>query len=120
MIHQGYYATDPLNSDMEEAWDEWLREVPLLASFSIPRCIKPSAASVKEAELHHFSDGAVSYLRAILEDNTIHTCIIITKSRPPFKGATIPRLELAGALEAVRLNKILVEELNIILKPSVF
>ena len=118
---------DPLDSVMEEAWDQWLEELPSLANFSISRCIKPSAVPIKEAELHHFSDasqyayGAVSYLRMTLEDNTIHTCIMMAKSRlAPMKGATIPRLELAGALEAVRLDKILIEEMSIPLKTSVF
>jgi transposase InsO family protein len=44
----------------------------------------------------------------------------MAKSRlTPLKGSTIPRLELAGALEAVRLDKILRKELNIH-QPSVF
>ena len=117
---------DKLDSDVEESWSRWLEDLQLLSGFSFPRCIKPTAEPIKEAQLHHFSDasqyayGAASYLRLTMEDDTVHTCLLMAKSRlAPLKGATIPRLELAGALESVRLDKILIEELDIPLTPSV-
>ena len=118
---------EPMNPATLEKWAQWKDSLALLNDFSLPRCIKQSAARIKEAEIHHFSDasekayGAVSYLRMILDDDTISTGIIMAKSRlAPIKGSTIPRLELAGALEAVRLDKILRRELTIELKPSKF
>nr|XP_027231842.1 uncharacterized protein LOC113823416 [Penaeus vannamei] len=65
--------------------------------------------------------GVASYLRVTLEDNSVYINLIMAKSRlAPLKGSTIPRLELAGALEAVRLDKILTKELEIPLEISVY
>ena len=118
---------EPLPVELEEQWGRWLEDLHEIMKFKVPRCIKPVGIPVKRAQLHHFADaseygyGAASYLKVILEDNSVHVNLIKAKSRlAPLKGSTIPRLELAGALEAVRLDKILIEELEIPLDSSVY
>jgi len=117
----------PLPIELEEQWGRWLADLPEIKRFKVPRCFNPTALTIKKAQLHHFSDaseygyGVASYLRVTLEDNSVYINLIMAKSRlAPLKGSTIPRLELAGALEAVRLDKILTKELEIPLEISVY
>lgn len=118
---------DTLDMQIETQWNRWLNDLSLVGTFTIPRCVKPSTTPIKKAQLHHFGDaseyayGAVSYLRLLLEDGSIYVNLIMAKSRlAPLKGSTVPRLELAGALEAIRLDTILTQELEIPLQTSVF
>lgn len=99
---------ESLPRDMEEQWGRWLNDLPLIEEFSIPRCIMPNKPLVKTAQLHHFCDaseygyGAVAYLRTVSEDQKVSVNILMAKSKlAPLKGSTIPRLELAEALESV-------------------
>nr|XP_027231846.1 uncharacterized protein LOC113823419 [Penaeus vannamei] len=108
-------------------WNWRLADLPEIKRFNVPRCFNPTALTIKKAQLHHFSDaseygyGVASYLRVTLEDNSVYINLIMVKScLAPLKGSTIPRLELAGALEAVRLDKILTKELEIPLEISVY
>nr|XP_027230539.1 uncharacterized protein LOC113822194 [Penaeus vannamei] len=117
---------------LQKGWDEplpgtGLADLPEIKRFKVPRCFNPTGLTIKKAQLHHFSDaseygyGVASYLRVTLEDNSVYINLIMAKSRlAPLKGSTIPRLELAGALEAVRLDKILTKELEIPLEISVY
>ena len=85
------------------------------------RYFKPrDFGSIKEVELHIFSDGsrvgysAVAYLRLVDQDDTIHCCFVLGKARvAPIREITIPRLELSAAVISVKLNKIIQEELDI-------
>ncbi|XP_014663229.1 PREDICTED: uncharacterized protein LOC106805948 [Priapulus caudatus] len=118
---------DPLPRDLEDQWGRWLAQLPAVMGFKIPRCVKPAGKTVRTAQLHHFSDasecayGAVSYLRLVSEDDEIHVNIVMAKARlAPLKGSTIPRLELAGAMEAMKLDKLVHQELEFALEESVF
>ncbi len=118
---------DPLPTELEDPWGRWLADLPKLKVLAVPRCVKPKGTQIVSAQLHHFSDaselayGAASYLRLVCSDGSIQVHLMMAKSRlAPLKGSTIPRLELAGALEAVRLDKILQEELDIELQPAEF
>ena len=118
---------EPLPRYIEKQWGRWLDDLPVIKELNIPRCIMPDKSTVKEVQLHHFCDasqygyGAVAYLLTVHEDQTVTVNLLMAKSRlAPLKGSTIPRLELAGALEAVRLDKILQEELQMPLKESVY
>lgn len=118
---------ESLPRQMGEQWGRWLNDLPLIKKFSIPRCAIPNEVLVKTLQLHYFCDaseygyGAVAYLRTNNVDDTVSVDIVMAKSRlSPLKGSTIPRLELAGALEAVRLDKLLQEELHIPLEESIF
>ena len=117
----------PLDSEIGARWERWLQDLELIKEYSIPRCINPSGGPIKEAQLHHFSDaseyayGAASYLRMILQDGSVQVCLMMAKARlAPLKGCTIPRLELAGALESIRLEQILQREIQVPLRTSIF
>jgi len=109
-------------SDLE-TWIKWINNLPLLESIQIPRCVMPKFTefgSTKKIELHHFADacdkgyGSVSYLRIISNNGDVHCSLLFAKSRvSPLKKITTPRLELTAATLAVKLNRILLSELQI-------
>lgn len=79
------------------------------------------------AQLHHFSDasenayGTVSYLLVENDQGEKHCAFLMGKSRvAPLKRVTIPRLELTAAVVAVKVDKMLHQELQVPLQPSVF
>ena len=116
-----------LPREMEEQWGRWLNDLPIIKEFNIPRCAIPDKNLVKTLQLHYFCDasecgyGAVAYLRTDNVDDTVSVNILMAKSRlAPLKGSTIPRLELASALEAMRLDKLLQEELQVPLEQSIY
>ena len=118
---------DAMPAELVEQWRRWLQDLPLIQNFAIPRCLKPKDVETVSAELHHFADaserayGAVSYLRMVDDDGNSHCSFLMSKSRlAPIKPTTIPRLELAAAVEAVKLDKLLQRELEIPLQESVY
>lgn len=76
------------------------------------RCFKPTGlGGVTKVQLHHFSDasengyGAVSYLQIVDNEGLAKCSFVLAKSCvAPFKVMAIPRLELAAAVVAVKLN----------------
>ena len=118
---------DSLPTEMQDPWGRWLADLPKLKGFAVPRCLKPKGKKIESAQLHHFSDalemayGAASYIRVVCLDGSVQVHLLMAKSRlASLKGSTIPRLELAGALEAVRLDRILQQELEVEPQPAVF
>ncbi|XP_020629771.1 uncharacterized protein LOC110066860 [Orbicella faveolata] len=105
----------------KQKWEAWLRELPKLEQYKIPRCFKPPDFSgIQQHELHHFSDvssqgyGAVSYLRQINVNGKVHCFLIMAKSRlAPLKAMTIPRMELSAAVLATRLDHMIRQELDL-------
>ena len=72
-----------------------------------------------QMQLHVFADasnvarGEVSYVRMICRD-TIACCLIMAKSHIAGTGqTTIPRLELEAALDAVKLSRLIRQELDL-------
>ena len=115
---------DKIPEDVIEQWGRWLQDLEVLTQLRIPRCLVPFKPD--SATLHHFADAsercyaAVSYLRLVSENN-VKCQLLMSKSRlAPIKPTTIPRLELAAAVEAVKLDKLLRTELSIPLEESVF
>ena len=112
---------DPIPETSKQKWEAWLRELPKLEQFQIPRCFKPQEFSdVKRCELHHFSDasnqgyGAVSYLRQINAVGKVHCSLIMAKSRlAPLKAMTIPRMVLSAAVLATRLDWMIKQEVTL-------
>lgn len=94
----------------------------------IPRCFKQASFDIPlVTEVHHFADAsqiayrAVSYLRFVNEAKNVHCSLLKPKSRlAHVKPITVPRLELSAAVLAVRLDRTLREELELIIDRSVF
>ena len=70
---------EPVPESSNRKWEAWLKDLPKLETFKIPRCFRPpNFAKVQQSELHHFADasdqgyGAVSYLRQIHTNGKIH------------------------------------------------
>ena len=79
------------------------------------------------AEVHNFCDGSqagngcCSYIRVINETGQSHVALMIAKSRlAPLKRKTMPRLELASAVLAVKMNNVIRQELDVPVVESTF
>jgi hypothetical protein len=99
---------NPLPNEMKIRWELFYQELEELGSLPIPRKCKPYIS--KAIELHGFSDasqeayGGCIFVRSKDDDGNWHSHLLCAKSRvAPLKGATIPRMELCGALVLARL-----------------
>ncbi|KAL0146847.1 hypothetical protein M9458_057786, partial [Cirrhinus mrigala] len=109
-----------------EVWERWMKDVTHLSNVHVSRCFKPTKFGCTiAAQLHHFSDaseyayGTVSYL--LNERGEKHCSFLMGKSRvAPLKRVTIPRLELTAAVVAVKVDKMLQQEMQVPLQQSVF
>ena len=109
-------------------WEKWLRDLPKIEEFTIPRCVKPKEfTDVSFCQLHHFSDasqigyGTASYIRFVNSKGKFHCTLLMGKSRlSPLKSITIPRLELSAAVLSVKMDKMIRHELNIPVQDSFF
>ncbi|XP_014835554.1 PREDICTED: uncharacterized protein LOC106913412, partial [Poecilia mexicana] len=120
MWEKGLSWDEPLPTDLEEKWEQWCVELPLLHLVSIPRWyhteINKESHTVK---LHVYCDasekayGAVAYLQGQNNLEETITSFVASKSRvAPLKKMTLPRLELMGALIGARLGYSLLKPLN--------
>lgn len=118
---------EEIPEDVANRWFAWLSDLSQFANFSVRRCIKPEGfGSVVSAQLHHFSDasekgyGVVSYIRIQNSHGQVHCSFLLGKSRvTPLKPVTVPRLELTAATIAVKMDKLMKQELRMDLKESV-
>ena len=111
---------DEVPSEYKRRWEIWTAELPKLEKLQVNRCIKGSSSEndiVKE--LHVFSDascigyGCAAYLRLIGESGSVGVSFLMGKSRlAPRKMVTIPRLELTAATVAVKIGRMLNQELE--------
>ncbi|KAJ8332985.1 hypothetical protein SKAU_G00418810 [Synaphobranchus kaupii] len=109
-------------------WKGWTEDVTHLSDFQVNRCLKPSDfGCTATARLHHFSDaseyayGTVSYLLLENKEGQKHCSFLVGKSRvASLKQVTIPRLELTAAVIAVKIDKMLRQELDVPLQQSIF
>lgn len=119
---------EEIEGEHARRWQEWLADMQSLAEFSIQRCIKTEEfGSTQSAQLHHFADASeegyasASYLLLTSHENKKHCSLLIGKARvSPLKHVTIPRLELTAAAVAVKMDRLLKEELKIPLEKSTF
>ncbi|XP_030836004.1 uncharacterized protein LOC115921870 [Strongylocentrotus purpuratus] len=107
--------------DLLKKWETWKRELPRLSDFKLSRCLKPEGyENPKSVTLHHFADasekgyGTVSYLRMVNTRDEVQCSFLLSKSRvAPLKQTSIPRMELTAATVAVRIDKMVKQELDI-------
>ena len=125
---QDYGWDEEIPEEKLVRWREWLNDLPKLKNVTMPRSVKPPEfGELRSIQLHHFSDaseegyGAVSYLRLVNATGNIHCGILMGKSRvAPLKTITIPRMELTAATVAVKLDKLIQEELTLPIHETVF
>ena len=102
---------DPLEGELYQSWTEWTSELEDLENVTIRRCYKPSNfGTVKNIELHYFSDasysgyGQCTYVRMINTEYKKHCALVMAKARvTPKKVLTMPRLELMAAVTSVKI-----------------
>ncbi|KAJ8385589.1 hypothetical protein AAFF_G00184510 [Aldrovandia affinis] len=111
-----------------QIWRKWLADLEQLSSFHVERSIKPTGfGPTKTAQLHHFSDasengyGTVTYILLTNTQGKKHISFLMGKSRvAPLKQVTIPRMELMAAVVAVKVDKMMKQELQVPLERSIF
>lgn len=101
---------DVLPELLHEQWKKFLIDLPNIEHIAIPRWIHFSPNRVQSLQLHTFCDGSTLayaanvYIRIQYTDSSIHTHLLIAKSKvTPTKPLSIPRIELCGAELATRL-----------------
>ena len=103
-------------------YDQWFSLFKDLLSVSVlrfPRCIKPKEC-VGKPELVIFSDGstkaygAVAYIRFKVSDDEFVCRLLMSKGKlAPMKSLPIPKVELCGAVLAVRLMCFILEQMRL-------
>ena len=119
---------DKIPDEDLQRWKSWLETLPKLEQFSVDRCFKPpDFGEVISSQLHYFSDasevayGAVAYLRLVNASGVVYCSFVIGKSRlSPLKPVTIPRLELSAAVLSTRLDRMILEEIEVAVDESVY
>jgi transposase InsO family protein len=104
-----------------QSWRRWLADLHIIEQFKIPRSVTPqNFGQMAYYELHHFCDasvrayGVVSYVRVVNEVGEVNCTLMMAKSRlAPIKAITIPRLELMAAAQAVKQDKLCMQELEL-------
>ena len=106
---------DEISAGHKAIRQKWLDNLPKISNYTVPGCTIPDGfGQVEEARLHHFADAsnvayaAVSFIRVRNVRNEVHCTLLIAKTRlAPIKAITIPRLELAAATLAIKLDCLL-------------
>ena len=119
---------DPIPQVFSLQWTGWLLDLERVAELKVNRCIKPKGfRGPIHGQLHHFADasdhgyGTVSYLRLENQDKEVHMAFMLGKARvAPLKQTTIPRLELTAAVLAVKVDRMLRNEMPLDLEESCF
>ena len=105
-----------------EKWSQWVEGLPVMSKVSIDRCFQPTAIdnTSSKVELHMFSDaseyayGAAVYINIYDASRRSKCSLVMGKSRlAPIKAISIPRLELAAAVLAVKLYQLVSQELDL-------
>ncbi|XP_027839404.2 uncharacterized protein LOC114121329 [Aphis gossypii] len=98
----------PLSAEIVQKWHQYWSDINTLKTLEIPR--KAVACAGVWTEFHGFCDasenayGACIYVRSKLPSGIWQSRLLCASTRvAPLKGATIPRLELGGALILAQL-----------------
>ena len=127
MWTKGLDWDDELTEPLTNSARAWFGELGELKHIRIPRCLWKNGMIADTMSLHTFVDasesayGAVVYARCQYEDGSVSTNIVAAKTRvSPNIAASIPRLELMGAVVGVRLTTRIAEVLGIQMTKSTF
>lgn len=120
MWERGLSWDEELPPDLNQQWNSWCSELPLIHQISIPRWYgERNEASSGTLRLHVFCDAsekaysAVAYLQWEEKNGGMAACLVASKSRvAPLKKLTLPRLELMGAMIGARLGRNLINLLQ--------
>ncbi|XP_015770184.1 PREDICTED: uncharacterized protein LOC107348648 [Acropora digitifera] len=106
----------PLDSDIENSWETWKKELATIDQIRVPRCLLRNLCSVDKVELHGFGDaskrgyGSVVYICA--KDKVGNR---IAKSwAAPVKRVSLPRLEVLAAYITAKLLDYVIQALPIV------
>ncbi len=99
----------PIPDTIMQQWNRWTATLNTLKDFKVPRALTLSN-EIKNIQLHAFCDastlgfGSVVYLRVTYATNVVNVNFVSSKSRvAPLRPLTVPKLELQGAIVALRL-----------------
>ncbi|XP_003369654.1 Pao retrotransposon peptidase family protein [Trichinella spiralis] len=118
---RGVAWDESLPEEVERHWVIWKRELVDLPFVRFPRALVPvPLEQAKRTELHAFCDaserayGAVVYLRVETASGSERVSLVAAKTRiTPVKRLSLLRLELKGALTALRLIRFAQEALQL-------
>ncbi|XP_055711552.1 uncharacterized protein LOC129806804 [Phlebotomus papatasi] len=112
------WDSDIEDPDILQRWTEYQQSIRDISQISIPRCITPHSAT-HTTQLIAFSDASIKgyaaciYIRTVTPDGEESCRLLCAKSRvAPIKQVTIPRLELCGAVLAVKLIRVVQQSLT--------
>ncbi|KAK3086822.1 hypothetical protein FSP39_023974 [Pinctada imbricata] len=120
LCKSGIKWDDKITGKLEKVWTAWLSQAKELESVKIPRCYKPRDMDrIVSCQLHVFADasevgmGVVIYMRLTDDNSRIRCSFVLGKARvTPLKAVTIPRLELTACTMAVKLSKVIADQLE--------
>ncbi|XP_045032645.1 uncharacterized protein LOC123474497 [Daphnia magna] len=105
--------------EIQHQWNKWTTNLSQLEAFKIPRALT-SSSDIQDIQLHAFCDastvwiGSVVYLRVTYRNNIVAVNFVTSKPRvAPLRPLTVPKLELQGAVVALRLVKFVQSTLRI-------
>ncbi|XP_066936508.1 uncharacterized protein [Clytia hemisphaerica] len=109
---------EEVSKSLKNRYEDWLCRMSDIAStVAIPR--SRNLEGDQDVQLHIFCDAsekafaALAYVR-IESEGTVSCHILLSKSRvAPLKRLTLPRLELQGAVIAVRMKETIVDEIDV-------
>ena len=109
---------DPLPSNIATPWNEWVKQVHYLHFLDVPRHLY--VKNPVHIELHVFSDAselaaaAAVYARSVDAKGKVQVTLVAAKTKlAPIQTASIPRLELMGALLGAQLGHKVQKCLNV-------
>ncbi len=120
---------DPIPEPYLSSWKRWTDDLPIIAKFSIPRCLNVFGSKSVICDLHIFSDASeyayASVAYGVFYDTNKpsekYSILLFSKSRlAPLKNLTIPRLELCAAHLSVKIYKELTAALEIPISQTYF
>jgi hypothetical protein len=110
---------DPVPEGTNKEFREVVKHLADLRAISFPRAVKPLEAVIDKPMLMIFGDGsssascALTYLRWQMADGSVQCRLLAGKTRvAPMCKISIPRMELVGALLAVRLARKIIDSLR--------